>query len=79
MKPKFKTVDEAKQALIPEINKALDTVGVWERVQSSGTAAGEEPLCQYALEWFQRHTPDNWHITATLRPSGCIKWAVTIK
>lgn len=75
-----KSVEDAKAALIPVINKALATKGVWDSVISPmGGGAGHDPMEHHAMGWFERHPPQGWHIQQRDRASGCVHWTVTVE
>lgn len=75
---KCKSVEEAKLRLIPEIDKAIATTGVWSQVTSPlEYEAGYDTMIHFALQWLNRHCPQGWHMEYTPRISGCTLWTVT--
>ncbi len=77
MSGKYKTVDEAKDDLREIINKALDTTGAFTTgTCPTGEAFGWDMMTHYALEWFMRHPPEDWHITRIYRHE-CYDWTIT--
>ena len=74
---KSKNVKDAQKKLLIEINAALDDSGVWKAdTCPTGEAFGWDMNKHYALEWFTRHCPENWHISRTYRHE-CYEWTIT--
>jgi len=74
---KTKTVEDAKKDLLESVNKELTETGVFTTATCpTGAGYGWDMMAHYALEWFMRHPPENWHIARVLRHE-CYDWTIT--
>ncbi len=74
---KYETVEQAKAGLLERINKNLAQTGVAHASTCpTGAGYGWDMMQHYALEWFMRHPPENWHITRIYRHE-CYDWTIT--
>jgi len=69
-------MDEKREKIKQEIQKALDTEGIWHgSTCPTGGGFGWDVKAHYALEQIQRNPPDGWHISRTYA-AECYDWTV---
>jgi hypothetical protein len=74
---KYETVEAAKQGLKEAVDTALAATGVFNASTCpTGEAFGWDMVQHYALEWFMRHPPENWHVSRIYRHE-CYDWTIT--
>jgi hypothetical protein len=74
----YTSIEDAKAKMRTQINAELDTAGVWQGTTCpTGAPWGWDMNAHYALEWFQRHRPDRWHI-ARIYKFECYDWTITV-
>ena len=77
MSSKYENVKDAREKLLVEINAALDKSGVWKAdTCPTGEMFGWDMNKHYAMEWFTRNCPENWHIGRIYRHE-CYEWTIT--